>query len=400
MALTSKLGTYDSMLGNIQLAGGATLVNLQTASNTLALSQTVQISKRVSISVGNTLALTQSERDFQSKKFAANTFIPSQTAAVHFTFMRSASSTIAFTNVALADRINVAANTLTLSQAVAYQKYMGTYSNLVISQALSYGQVHNERPLQVLGLSQTVSTSTVRNFASSQTIGWAQTVVVKRVRKFTVTNTLFFSNTATTTKIVRPSNALVISQAVTYKKIMHFGLSNLLTFQQAVNVNKVLNIAIADSLTFLHNHRRDSGLADQPIYVPDVIFTKVLRQVIYQTPSSVLALRQPEFGDSEGGASTIVSMRSITGILYTYARRSLARKIKYKFLIGRPKSEETRKFIRASLSTPMYMTNWKGELWYGFITNNPFNMSPKSRRVPCDDEEIEIEVEFEGVRVH
>jgi hypothetical protein len=398
--ITGYLGTFQSQGGQVTGGGNNLIPNNQTASNTLNLTQTVRINRVANISVSNTLVLTQTDHNNQAKKFASNAITFSQTVSVGYVRNRTVHDTITFVGVALADRINRASNTLVLSQAVSYQKYKGTNNTLVLSQALSYSQVHTERPSNLLALSQTVIVAAIRNYTFADTLTFTQTVSAKRVRSFSLAQTLFLHHEVSTVSIQRANNTLVISQAVTVKKIMSFHLSQLLSLVQTLNVNAVHNFNITDQLIFNHSHQRPSGLANQTITVPDVIYTKVLKLVIFQTPQRAITFKPPDFGDTEGGTSSVITQRTITGQLYTYARRNQARKIKYQFRIGRPKALEARSFIKDFLSTPMYMTNWKGELWYGYIINNPFKSTAQSRRMPCDEEEVSIDVEFEGVRVH
>ena len=121
------------------------------------------------------------------------------------------------------------------------------------------------------------------------------------------------------------------------------------------------------------------------------------------TPGSFVLLapyREPRLTDTEAGLSKLIQQRTIDGSIFTYVRRVDSRKLKYVFDIPRNKMIEVRNYIFDYLSTPMSLQNWKGEIWYGYITNNPFNMQTKTRSMECDIEDSEIQIEFEGIRIH
>jgi hypothetical protein len=122
--------------------------------------------------------------------------------------------------------------------------------------------------------------------------------------------------------------------------------------------------------------------------------------VVLNTSDQAITLKRPLLGDTEGGLSKVLLQRTITGSLFTYVRKNSSRKLKYAFELPKVKALELRGFVRNSLSTPMWLQNWKGEIWFGFITNNPFSFKGKQRWGNQDGEAVDVNIEFEGVRIH
>ncbi len=95
--------------------------------------------------------------------------------------------------------------------------------------------------------------------------------------------------------------------------------------------------------------------------------------------------------------------RSMNGIKRTYIKPNSRNKILYTFRTDRQKSLEFRQFYIDNFSNminQVTMTNFKGEVWVGYITIDP-SFVKKARWGPCiGDNEVNIAFEFEGYRVN
>lgn len=401
MALTSKLGTTESQLGNIILGGGGLVANFQDASNTLSLSQTVVIGKVSNISVGNTLTLTQDNREFQSHKLVNQTISFVHLLSKSIVFDRQLEDEVNFLQAVSLDQRKTASNTIVLSQAVSYEMSKGVGNTLTFTQqALVTYHLHNVTIPQTFAISQTVTPNLVYNRSFSDTLALSQTVGVVRSRHFNVSDTFGVFAFVSSIKLQVVSDTLTFSQSVSQSRIIHVSVGNTLQLSQSVTRQVTYNLAPSNELVFKHTHERPALLNGQVITVPDVVITKVQLFVTLKVPSQIITLPVPEFGDQEGLTGEILSSRTITGQLFSYVRRTKVRRLSYKFVISRPKAEELRTYFLSHLSDSMHLTNWKGEIWFGKVINNPFQTTYSGRQMPCDGEKAEFDLEFEGVRVH
>lgn len=378
---------------------------LEEVSNTLTLTQNIQVKKVLNISVGNTVALHQAQTETSSKINVNNAISFNQTLVGGLIYHKFVSQSLSLTHIANVSHTTPARNTITFVGVATAQKTRGVYSTFVMTQAAtSAGSTFNRIFTDGLAFTQTVIGNVDRSRSLSQAITYAQSVQVVRARFFSVSNVFFPHHVVTPVWTIHPFSTLVLTQALAIKRVMHRSVSNSLALSQVMNRNVVYNRAVASFLPLVQGRTATVNIQGSPgvkvITIPPVQITKVEKFVSYAVPGHILYLKPPAWGDSEGGLGKIIEHRTITGKVYTHVRRSPSRSLKYTFSVPRAKAEEMRQFVLGNLSTPMYMTNWKGEIWYGFITNNPFKLSPKRRSMPCSIEDYEVDVEFEGVRIH
>jgi hypothetical protein len=374
-----------------------------SVTNTLSLSQTVALNKSVQQTLSNTFALSQTSRGFNGTKINNQTITFNSIVAAAKVYNRTLTHTLIYNQNASVSQIRTSFNTIAFSQSVTVQQYKGANTALIFAQALTLQyNPHNERISQILTLTQSLSAGRALPRPASNTFAVTGTATVIRVRSFSVGNVIVFQNFGSTTKILKPNNSFVISQAVVQHRIINRAVGNLFQPVQTLVKTTIFNLAVNNQLLFKDWHNKITELVgkQQVIIYPTVIVTKPNYSVVLEASSAAITLLQPELGDTEGGLSKFLQQRTITGSLYTYVRRIGARKLKYKFEIPRIKALELRSYIYNYLSEPMRLTNWKGEIWFGFIVNNPFSQTSKARSLPCENEVYDVELEFEGVKIH
>jgi hypothetical protein len=403
VALTSKLGIPDSQLGNIQLAGGAISTILISVGNTLVLSQSVIDEQSIiNETATSTLSLTQTARGFNGNKRLSQSLALSQVIASQNILKRSITHTISFLQFAAGVRIVRASNIITFTDSSSALNYKGTRSQFATTQDVAMNWTHTERVTQTFLISQSATAGNIYNRTLSNTLVFTQTASAIRARFYNVNSVIAFQGFGSTIKIVQPHNNLVIAQAVTVHKITSVSLSHLLALHQTVVRNLVYHLTPSNILKFNNTHPRDTQILGQHqiLSVPTVFVTKPSNMVVLNTSDQAITLKRPLLGDTEGGLSKVLLQRTITGSLFTYVRKNSSRKLKYAFELPKVKALELRGFVRNSLSTPMWLQNWKGEIWFGFITNNPFSFKGKQRWGNQDGEAVDVNIEFEGVRIH
>lgn len=258
--------------------------------------------------------------------------------------------------------------------------------NRTISQTLNLVQnIGLKRPklnvIQTLSLNQSIGIITVRNKTISQTL--------------------------TLTQAIEPSrpltNTLTITQTVVGYKVYNRSVVQSLNLQQSVNRNIVSNQHISQTLIFNPPTLRSTPITGSKrfeYYTSPVIGILIPRKclVILSTSNQTVVLPCPQFGDSEAYQGTINLKRTMTGSTLTYIKQTELKKLKYTFQLGTRKYLELRDFILAHPAEVITLTNWKGEIWYVYITNNPVEFTVSGRWQPVG-ELTEVTLEFEGVKL-
>lgn len=272
----------------------------------------------------------------------------------------------------------------------------GSYlGNIVLGQLL-----HDPVVNDIIGFSQSVIANKVLNISVISSLTFSQAGIAHRIQNLSITSTLSLSQDEAQSTIRRLFATLALSQVVVVNSVFNRSLTQTLPLVQAESKSAIFNRSLASLWSPYQGKQTTVNMQGLQITIPATVLTKVNGYVSYEVPGYVLLLQKPDFGDSEGGLDKVVEHRTVSGTLYTHVRTTRSRALKYKFVISRAKYEESRQFVLDNLSVPMYMHNWKGEIWYGFITNNPFKLTTRGRAVPCNREDYEMDVEFEGVRIH
>lgn len=93
----------------------------------------------------------------------------------------------------------------------------------------------------------------------------------------------------------------------------------------------------------------------------------------YPGVQTTTLLPSPRWGDSKSLTSTIVTMRSMNGQLYTYVKsRDGRKKFRWDFEIARNKALELREFINSYQGALIQVIDHDGDEWIGYLRNNPF----------------------------
>ena len=94
------------------------------------------------------------------------------------------------------------------------------------------------------------------------------------------------------------------------------------------------------------------------------------------------------------------------GDIYTYTKNSAINKLVYTFSVDTYKALLFREFLVNNMSNQLQLINWKGELWQGYITNNPVDLVTKGRwstgtpgQSGYKRENVQFTVEFQGVKI-
>ncbi len=196
---------------------------------------------------------------------------------------------------------------------------------------------------------------------------------------------------------------LQFEQELTYTTLPQTFISvpDKLIFVEILHPTLVLRRLCTDHL-FLNQDNIQRNIDGNTITIPGLIGTRSnnqkARYVILQSKNSVVILPSPLFGDTQSNVSELKINRSVKGKVYTLIKRTQRQRLTYKFEVKRQKSNELQLFIDDNDLEWINITNWRGEMYYAKIINNPITFSAISRDGRClqSNERHQVELEFEG----
>lgn len=115
------------------------------------------------------------------------------------------------------------------------------------------------------------------------------------------------------------------------------------------------------------------------ITYPDTIAIVARLYVTLESNSTIIILPSPLFGDTQQLVGVVNINRMVDGTVYTYVKTPTRSKLTYKFELKRQKAAELQQFLDGSNTQWIYMQNFKGELWYVRVTNNPITFTATGR---------------------
>ncbi len=345
----------------------------------------------------------------------------------------SSSNALALSQAVVCARVKGASSVLNLSQTVDVTNSKASHSNYTLTQDVVVQVSHAITVTNNLRHFSDVTKTTVKSYRASNALGMGSFVKKWKVFDLAPDNVLNLSNDALSGERFFPTgdpSTLVFSQTAHVQKVITLSAGNTLNLSSVVSRNIVKKESVNNTLTFLHSRTIYIPIGNiGSIQVPNLIITnvhpanvpapltngvkfnigqtpkRVPPYCVLQVPEQAITLPAPEFNDSESYSGLFTIRRSMIGGTRTYVHRVNTSKLKYDFVIGVPKSLELENYLLNYNSRVHYLTNWKGELWYVFITNNPMETVAKSRysngEASYDDlEKMLITLEFEGCRVH
>lgn len=179
------------------------------------------------------------------------------------------------------------------------------------------------------------------------------------------------------------------------------GNSDTLTIAESYGSANVFYRSGADTLSIVEGGFKNVGGVDVfvPGYVHTILPASGIRYTVLEGVSRSVVLPNPLFGDTEANGDALSVFRTQTNRRVVTVKRQDARTLAYQFAVTRQKAIELREFIRTEIDNRITLRNWKGEIWYGNIINNPFTLTATGRWGPCT-ERVEVELELKAVRTH
>jgi len=393
------------------------------ATDEATTSEDVVANKIVNRSVTSTLTITQSHLVASPTQSVEQGLTLSQSVAVELEVSKSASNSLILNQAA--DYFQFiptdASNSLTITQSVVEVKTTGVGNELTITQdVVTQYDPHLDQQFQELTATQTVAVAAIFNRTVSQTVTIAQTVSYLKIIEQSASNLLLVSQLVVGGPLRNASNTLSgLDHDVVVDVQRNKSVSQTLAVTQSVGLTMILNRSLTSTMVFTEEHPKADG-AGGIIQVPNVIVTFggskptttsgptpdieccpiPSGSTVYQSATRAIVLPNPEYSDSEGNVAAVSIKRTICGDTYSYVKKSANRKLKYKFVINQRKAYELRRFLLDFLGDRIQMTNWKGEMWTGFLLTDPAEITSTSRGGICNGDLYEVELEYQGVRVN
>lgn len=346
-------------------------------------------------SASNVLSLTQDVVCLNPNRRVNQTLNLTQLASVAKVYQRTVTDTFAPFIVAECNQIRTVSNSITISDSATTENVKGANTNYSLSQSVALQYNHFDFISNVLGFTQVGVGNVVRPRVTSNSIIFTGLANVIKVITQSAQNLFVINENSLPVHLAAVASTLTLTDDATTGRVRGRVSNSNLNLSQLLVKQVIYSRSVLDTIIFSPVFYRPTTVTSELIPIPAAFITKSSNGVIFQVPGRTLSFKKPLLGDTEGSLDKITVQRTITGGTYTYRRTTNTRRVKYTFELDRNKLKETRQFVLDYLSTPIWMTNWKGELWYISITNNPFEFKIDSR----DDHGL-VDFEFEGERIH
>jgi hypothetical protein len=117
----------------------------------------------------------------------------------------------------------------------------------------------------------------------------------------------------------------------------------------------------------------------------------------YPQLSTTTLMPSPNFGDSKLLRSSVKTMRTTDGTLYTYViSRDQLKKFKWDFVLSLNKAKELSDFIDTYFASKIKIIDHDDAVHIGYLKNNPVDFVGRSRAFGWPgDEDVNISLELE-----
>ncbi len=114
----------------------------------------------------------------------------------------------------------------------------------------------------------------------------------------------------------------------------------------------------------------------------------------YDAPTSVVALPNMEFNNSNALTSSVKVKQTIDGTIYAYKKTKQHEKLDWTFLLTPAKGEELKAAIDYYIGQYVKLIDPQAVVWRVLLSNETFSFVSRPR-----DNWIEVQLQFQGVRV-
>jgi hypothetical protein len=397
----SKLAILNKSLSQtLTITESNTVSNTHPTHNTLTYSQTataqiVKTGKNILLLDQNVLLNTVLNRALSTQ------FIPFQgSISLNHISNLTASNALVFNSSSISNSVLGAVNSLVLSQSAIVSNTRPANDEFVIDQSVDLIKTSNKTINQSLHLVSSVSLNKGKSYNALSILAFNQELRHKKVLTASASNTLTLSQEANKgLSRQNISQTLTLSQTATSKKIKTLIVNSVFNPTHSLNRILVYNRSLSQDFIFTDGFNKIVNLGPlSSVFVPPVVVGITRSYNLIKAAGRAITLPQFQFGDSYSNKSQMNIRTTMTGIIYTYVKHSDLEKLAFKCKMKWAKAYELRSFIESFSSQVCTLELWRGEIYKGYISNNPFEFIAIGPYGP-EGEEIEATLEFEGVRL-
>ena len=108
-------------------------------------------------------------------------------------------------------------------------------------------------------------------------------------------------------------------------------------------------------------------------------------------------LPNPQLGDVQGRKHSVDIFRAIDGTKRTSVKSNGRHVLTYAFKLTRMKAAELEAFIDSYFGSKIRIRNHKNEIWEGYLSNNPTELTAASR--DGSSEYVDVQLQFDAERI-
>jgi len=129
----------------------------------------------------------------------------------------------------------------------------------------------------------------------------------------------------------------------------------------------------------------------------DIIYSYL---TLLESAISSLVLPVPELNDSQKQNDTIDIKRTMSGEYKAYVKKSTTEQLTYTWMLDYDKAREFVAWIKVNMTQKIRVTNWKGEIWYGNIINDDFQIKAETKYAGKGKQKTSATLHFEGIKIN
>lgn len=198
---------------------------------------------------------------------------------------------------------------------------------------------------------------------------------------------------------------ITITEVTTSERILSRAATDSITITDVAEHNTVLLREATDVINVVDGAPKliDGVFVTIPGFIASVVNpctgVSSTRYCILSGINTSVVLPRPLFDDSEANTDQMQVFRTSTNRRVITVKRQSMRTLSYQFRLTRKKAIELQNLIRYEIDNQVMWRNWKGEIWIGTLSNNPFVVTADGRWGPCT-EGMTVELELKAVRIH
>jgi hypothetical protein len=114
----------------------------------------------------------------------------------------------------------------------------------------------------------------------------------------------------------------------------------------------------------------------------------------FAAPTTVVALPNPEFSNTQGLMSSVSVKQALDGTVYAYKKTKEHEKLEWRFLLTPAKAEELKAAIDYYIGEYIRLVDANGVVWKVLLANDAFGFTSLPK-----DNWVEIQLQFQGVQI-